>query len=105
MVYVPHNASIHIICTTDSASPFWSIDPAGDQLDMTFFQFVTGSDVLNDYGMYELPRIETPGMPPTLRLLINETVFNNQTVIQCIGRTVVRQTTVYLYGTYYSTMS
>ena len=59
---------------------FWSIDPAGDQL-MTQFQFAIRGEVLNDHGLYELPRIETPGMPPTLRLLINDTEVNNQTVI------------------------
>jgi hypothetical protein len=38
---------------------------------------------LNAHSVYQLPRIETPGMPLTLRLLINDTVRNNQTEIQC----------------------
>ena len=103
-MYVPHNASVHINCTTDSDSPFWAIDLPGDQL-TTPFQFATRGKVLNDYGLYELPRIGTPGMPPTLRLLVNDTEINNQTVIECVGENVARQTTVYLYGiSYYSTM-
>ena len=92
---VPQNSTIIINCTTDSDTPFWSIDPAGDQLGMTFIQFATRSEELKAHGVYELPRIETPGMPPTLRLLINDTENNNQTVIQCVGSNVLHQTTVY----------
>ena len=95
-MYVPHNASVYINCTTDSNNPFWSINPAEDELD-TFLQFFTRGEVLNDEGLYD---IEVSGgtVPPTLRLLINDTEVNNQTKIECIGRAVTNTTVIFLYG-------
>ena len=46
-VYVPHNASVYINCTTDSNNPFWSIGPAEDELD-SFLQFSTRGEALNN---------------------------------------------------------
>ena len=40
--------------------------------------------VLNAHGVYQLPQIETPGMTPALRLLINDTTGNNMTEILCL---------------------
>ena len=97
-MYVPHNASIYINCTTDSNNPFWSIDPAGDELN-TPLQFTTRGEELNNEGLYD---IEVSGgtVPPTLRLLINDTAVNNQTVIECVGRVVTHRTVIFLYGKY-----
>ena len=95
-VYVPHNASVYINCTTDSNNPFWSIDPAGDELN-TPLQFTTRGEELNNEGLYD---IEVSGgtVPPTLRLLINNTELNNQTVIECVGERVNLRTVIFLYG-------
>ena len=95
-VYVPHNASVYINCTTDSNNPFWSIDPADDELE-TPLQFATRGEALNNEGLYD---IEVLGgtVPPTLRLLINNTELNNQTVIECVGERVNLRTVIFLYG-------
>lgn len=95
IVYVPHNASVYINCTTDSSDPFWSINPAEDELD-SFLQFATRGEDLNNEGLYEIE--VAPGMTHTLRLLINNTEINNQTKIECVGRTVTLKTVVFLYG-------
>ena len=52
------------------------------------------------YKNYQL-YIETPGMPPTLRPLINDTARNNQTVITCTGLSESIEsieTTLFIYG-------
>ena len=94
-VFVPRNASVYINCVTDSSEPFWSINPAADELD-TFLQFLIRGEDLNNAGLYDMG--VTPGMPLTLRLLINNTENNNQTKIECIGRRVTLRTEVFLYG-------
>ena len=97
-VYVPHNASVYINCTTDSNNPFWSINPAEDELD-TPLQFATRGEDLNNEGLYDI-KVSGGTVPPTLRLLINDTEVNNQTVIECVGRTVTNRTVIFLYGKY-----
>jgi hypothetical protein len=92
-VYVPHNASVYINCTTDSSSPFWSIDPAEDGLN-TPLQFATRAEALNDEGLYNI----NVAAEMTLRLLINNTEVNNQTKIECVGETVTLGTVIFLYG-------
>ena len=95
-MYVPHNASVYINCTTDSNNPFWSINPAEDELDR-FLQFPTRGEDLNNEGVYDIGVAEGT-VPPTLRLLINDTEMNNQTVIECVGRAVTNTTVIFLYG-------
>ena len=82
---VPQTSTVLINCTTSSDSPLWSINLDNDSI-ITQLQFSTRGAELNAHGVYELPQIETPGMPPTLRLLINDTARNNQTEIFCTGR-------------------
>ena len=81
-LFAPISSTIEISCTTISDSPYWVIDLEGDAV-TTHLQFSTRREKLNDHGVYELPRIETSGMPPThtLRLLINDTVGNNLSLI------------------------
>ena len=95
IVYVPHNASVYINCITDSSDPFWSINPAEDELD-SFLQFHTRGQDLNNVGLYEIE--VAPGMTHTLRLLINNTEINNQTKIECVGEKLTLKTVVFLYG-------
>ena len=100
-VHMPHNASVYINCTLESLDlPFWAINVA--DFPTTDLQFSEANkEQLNSRGLYELPVIRTPGMPPILRLLINDTGANNNTVIKCSRLSVgVRQTTLYLYGVY-----
>ena len=95
-VFVSQNSSVQMNCTlTDS--PFWSIDLAEDASTVPL-QFVTRGELLNAHGVYELPQIETPGMPPTLRLLINDTARNNQTEIICAGLRESIETTLFVDG-------
>ena len=82
---VPRNSDVEMNCTVavdNSNTPFWAIDLANDSRDIQL-QFSNRKQQLNAHGVYELPKIETPGMPSTLRLLINDTTINNQTEINC----------------------
>ena len=79
---MPIGSNVEINCTAAVGTadpPFWAIDLATDS-STTPLQFATRKEQLNDHGVYELPRIETP---LTLRLLINNTAINNQTEINC----------------------
>ena len=96
-VFVPLNSSVQMNCTTGSATPFWSINLAEDAVP-TPLQFATRGTELNAHGLYELPQIETPGMPPTLRLLINDTARNNQTDIYCSNDGNTFTTTLFVFG-------
>ena len=91
-VFAPQDSTIIINCTADSEHAFWSIDLANDSVSSQH-QFSSREDILNDHGVYELPQIETPEMPPTLRLLINDTIRNNQTRIQCDRKATSESTT------------
>ena len=97
-IYVPHNASVYINCTTDSSNPFWSINLAGDNVD-SFLPFFPRGEDLNNEGLYDIGVVGGT-VPPTLRLLINDTEVNNQTVIECVGRAVTHRTVIFLYGKY-----
>ena len=79
-LFVPQTSAVLINCTANF--PVWSIDLVNDSSTVQD-QFNSRSAKLNAHGLYELPQIETPGMPPTLRLLINDTARNNQTDIYC----------------------
>ena len=95
---VPENSTIIINCTTASASPLWSIDLGTDSVNAQL-QFATRTDKLNANGVYELPPVEAQGLPSTIRLLINDTSMNNQTIIICDeGNEQFSQTTLYVYG-------
>ena len=97
-IFVPQESVVMINCIADGEQSFWSIELANDSTD-TQYQFSSRQDLLNDHGVYELPLIETPGMPPTLRLLINDTTGNNQTKIHCYGTTSI-STTLFTIGKY-----
>ena len=90
---------IIVNCVAVGEYTFWSIDLANDSAS-TQYQFSSREDILNDHGMYELPQIETPGMPPTLRLMINDTTGNNQTEILCTGGNKSIHTTLFIIGMY-----
>ena len=87
----------HLICIADGEQPFWLIDLANDSVS-TQHQFTTRRELLNAHGVYELPQIEIPGMPPTLRLLINDTKVNNQTEILCNGENKSIHSTLFITG-------
>ena len=96
-IFAPRGSTIIINCTADSEHAFWSIDLASDSVSSQH-QFSSREDILNDHGVYELPQIETPGMPPTLRLIINDTTANNQTEILCTGGNKTIHTTLFVIG-------
>jgi hypothetical protein len=81
-LFAPQESTIIITCAAVDEHAFWSIDLANDSVS-TQYQFGNREEILNAHGVYELPQIETPGMPPTLRLMINDTTGNNQTEILC----------------------
>ena len=82
-------------CTAldETKLPTWSIDIASDVV-MFPLQFATQDEDLNAHGLF---KIEEPGTPSTtVRLLINNTVVNNQTVIYCNRRGAVATTTLFV---------
>ena len=100
-LFIPHGSTLILSCTATEnvSSPFWAIDLSSDTVS-TELQFSDDGgqrDQLNSHGVYELPG--DTGMPLTLRLLINDTVGNNQTKIKCTGITVaIEATTLFIYG-------
>ena len=97
---MPHNANVYINCTLERQStPFWEIRLADFTTDLRFSDLANQRQTLKDRGVCNLPLIR--GMLPILRLLVNKTEVNNNTVIRCSDlSTSDRQTTLYLYGTY-----
>ena len=92
-----------ISCTlNDSNRSYWSIDLANDGTDSQkqFVELGGQRALLNSYGIFELPSIESEGNPLTLRLLINDTERNNRTKIFCISGLyfISRETTLTVYG-------
>jgi hypothetical protein len=101
-VLVPLASTVALNCTLVSSSdPLWSVDLAGDSSPVRF-QFNTHSAKLNAHGLYELPSVTDHGTGMiTLRLLINNTAVNNQTLINCAGGPNESfLTTVFVFGTY-----
>ena len=96
-VFAPENSTVLINCTTPSDSPLWSIDLASDGSNSQL-QFSNRAEDLNAHGVYELSLINETGMPPTLRLLINDTARNNGTDIVCDNGNDIFETTLYVYG-------
>ena len=93
-LFVPQNSTVTMNCTTTGSEDdpvFWAADLASDA---SLVQFRAGDRRFNDHGLYELPRT---GMPPTLRLFINDTERNNQTNIYC-NRDVELFTTLFIFG-------
>ena len=84
-ILVPNGSNVDIYCKAahaDDPRPVWAIDLAADSSVNSPLQFSTRKRRLNDHGVYELPQIAAP-LTLDLRLLINNTAINNQTVIQC----------------------
>ena len=96
-LFIPRESTVKINCTAGDRSyrPFWLIDLANDTKSFSL-QF-NQEEQLNAHGVYQLPKIETPGMPPTLRLLINDTLRNNQTKIQCDQSATTPESTTVLF--------
>lgn len=68
---------MHCVAESAGDTPFWASDLANDSKSV---QFRSSDSEFNEYGLYELPAV---GSPATLRLLINNTALNNQTVVYC----------------------
>ena len=98
--FIPEGATAEINCTADSSqSPAWTIQLPGQSLPL---QFPVGRSrmTLNNRGFYELPELDS-GVTRIIRLLLNNTMNNNGSVIGCIdtdsGNTIV-QTSLHIYG-------
>ena len=80
---VPLGSSVELSCTANLGNDVsWAIDLGNDSTPAQYQFGSSGTEMLNNHGVYELPRIEMPGMM-TLRLLINESAVNNQTNVVC----------------------
>ena len=91
-----NSTTVEINCKLkENVEPFFELSLDGINTPLSFFN---RREFLNDQGVFELPSLESPGEPPTLRLLINDTERNNQTVVKCNGIEESRQTTLFVYG-------
>ena len=92
-VLVPRHSTVEIHCTenSDFLLNIWSVDLGSDT---SGIQYRGGDRQLRDHGIYELPPLNSSGMPSVLRLLINDTDVNNQTQIFCN----MHSTTLLVYG-------
>ena len=99
---IPVNSTILINCTTNQSHPHWLIDvPAPGIPPKTFAEIGGQKTFLNQNGLYELQEVSIDGDHPStrLRLLINITQLNNQTVVKCIGHDRdILETTLFIYG-------
>ena len=105
-LFVPRESTVEINCTARDGSyrPFWLIDLSNDTKDFPL-RFADQQELFNARGVYQLPQIETPGMPTTVRLLINDTQRNNQTDIHCDqSETTGSTTTLFVLGNQYGTI-
>jgi hypothetical protein len=99
-LFVPRESTVEIHCMAGESqrgySSFWLLDLANDgKSSLLLFNPNHQEELLNAHSVYQLPRIETPEMPPgpTVRLLINDTTRNNQTEMQCDRSTTSGSTT------------
>ena len=99
-VLVPVDSTVLINCTTNQSVPYWSIDLAAAGIGPKSFTELGGQMMfLNQKGLYELLQVNIENEPSTLRLLINNTEANNQTVVECIGgNRGILETTLFTYG-------
>ena len=99
--YIPQGSSVYINCTAErSQNPAWAILLPGrtTHLQFTFEQSIR---TLNDQGIYQLTEIDLRMTVKIIRLLINNTIGNNGTVVRCddIGAgTLIEQTTLIVNG-------
>ena len=96
-VYIPRNSTVEMNCTAlnETRPPIWAIDIASDAV-MLPLQFTSEDEDLNAHGLFQ---IEEPGTPSTtVRLLINNTAANNQTVINCNRRGALATTTIFVFS-------
>ena len=95
-LFIPRDSTIEMNCTTldETKSPTWSIDIASDVV-MFPLQFASQGEDLNAHGLF---KIDDPGTPTMVRLLINNTEINNQTVINCNRRGALATTTLFVYS-------
>ena len=103
ITYIPENSVIHIKCTTRHANenPRWSIWLPGS---VAFTQFLNKGSIkrLNDRGFSNLTDVPEIDGNKSVRLQINKTVGNNETIIECIdantGNLIANRTTLIVYG-------
>ena len=90
-VMVPRHCTELLIDCNRTGNPFWAVDLPGVA---THYQFHTREKQLNERGVYNVS-----GPPNTLRLLINDTEQNDQTVVYCNGDTrEEHRTRIMIYG-------
>ena len=81
-LFIPRDSTIKMSCTSlhQTKSPIWSIDLASEEGPFQHRFGSDGDDILHTNGLFKM---EEPGTPTLVRLLINNTAVNNQTVIHC----------------------
>ena len=91
-------STVEIHCTSKTESrALWSVDLGSDSSGLQFRTgIVQDQQILADFGVFELPPIESAREQPTLRLLINDTARNNLTRVICGSE---QSTTLLLFGT------
>ena len=83
---LPSNSSVDVYCRAINDNPlFWAVNLAADARNLQLRTDIDmDNQILRTYGVYALEHVtESPGMPPILRLRINNTALNNGTEIVC----------------------
>ena len=96
-LFIPSGSTLELNCTSHERRS-WLIDLRQNSTAGIPLSFDLIQEQLNAHGVFELPQIDAPGMPSTLRLLINDTARNNQTLIRCQGATTFSTTTLFVLG-------
>ena len=100
MTFIPEGSTSVINCTADSnQSPAWAIQLPGQNFQLQF-PIEASKMSLNNRGFYELPELDL-GERIIIRLLLNNTMSNNGTVVGCIDAglgVAIAQTAVNVYG-------
>ena len=91
---VPQTSIVILNCTTNLPSAYWGIRIQADnfQRELLFTDIGDNRKILYETGVYQF------NILGTLRLKINETVNNNQTVVRCLSRShVILETTFFVW--------
>jgi hypothetical protein len=102
VTYIPEDSStVQINCTVNATTDelAWSIRFTNSSSDRRFINQHSKA-LLNRKGFFQLTEVTT-GTKKTIQLLMNSTVGNNGTLVQCFypgQATVVAETTIFLYG-------
>ena len=97
-LFLPSNSSVDMYCrAVDNESLSFAVNLGSDASNLQMrTDIVRENQILRMHGVYKLDNvIETPGMPPILRLRINNTSVNNGTEVICVNNGPTTRLSIY----------